>query len=227
MDMKSIRNDTWLKSVFVFSCMWKSYKRELWRLYWSCRIYFFTSPSKSIYFRSWEPRFLSFHVWQMQAYYMQSRWDKGQGTGWSMGWELEGGDPSVALVLCRRPISLYRSKSSHWESIHLFSCNLPPTLLAEWPPDSLCATAVMQGEIRYWDRSQHKKLTRGKNILPPLLTSIQPVTFRSRVWRSAAELSPCLRSQLSELKSLRNVHHLSDDDFISSHGRNLFLMCVF
>ena len=48
----------------------------------------------------------------------------------------------------------------------------------------LRATAVTQGWNRYWNKSQHRKLTLEKKILPPLLQGLESATFRSRVQRS-------------------------------------------
>ena len=58
----------------------------------------------------------------------------------------------------------------HIRRVHVcqFSCNLPPALLAE-RPDLLHATAITRGWNRYCRRSQHRKLTLEKKILPPLL----------------------------------------------------------
>ena len=53
----------------------------------------------------------------------------------------------------------------------------------------LRATAVTRG----WSghrTSQHTKLTLEKNILPPLLPGFEPVTFRSRAWRSNQRAIP-------------------------------------
>ena len=50
--------------------------------------------------------------------------------------------------------------------------------------DLLRATAVTQGWNGYRNKSQHRKLTLEKKILPPLLPGLEPGTFRSRVRRS-------------------------------------------
>ena len=58
--------------------------------------------------------------------------------------------------------------------------------------DLLGATAVTRGSNGYQNKSQHRKLTLEKRILPPLLcpARLEPATFRSRVRRSATELTP-------------------------------------
>ena len=62
-------------------------------------------------------------------------------------------------------------------------CNLPPALLAEWPGSFTCHcgnTGVEQTS----NKSQHKKLTLEKKILPLLLPSFKLATFQSRAWCS-------------------------------------------
>ena len=48
----------------------------------------------------------------------------------------------------------------------------------------LRATAVTRGWNGYRNKSQHRKLTLQKKILPPLQQGFEPATFRSRVRRS-------------------------------------------
>ena len=50
--------------------------------------------------------------------------------------------------------------------------------------DLLHATAVTQGWNGYRNKSQYRKLTLDKKILPLLLPGLEPATFRSRVRRS-------------------------------------------
>ena len=49
--------------------------------------------------------------------------------------------------------------------------------------DLLRATAVTRGWNGYRNKSQHRKLTLEKKILPPLLQGFEPATFQSRVRR--------------------------------------------
>ena len=65
----------------------------------------------------------------------------------------------------------------------MFSCNLPPALLAEWSGSFMCYCGNT-GWNGYQNKSQHRKLTLEKKILPPLLQGFEPTTFRSRVQRS-------------------------------------------
>ena len=50
--------------------------------------------------------------------------------------------------------------------------------------DLLCATAVTRGWNGYQNKSQHRKSTLEKKILPPLLQGFDPTTFQSQVQRS-------------------------------------------
>ena len=50
--------------------------------------------------------------------------------------------------------------------------------------DRLRATAVTRGRNGYRNKSQHRKLTLEKKILPPLLQGFEHATFQSRVRRS-------------------------------------------
>ena len=54
----------------------------------------------------------------------------------------------------------------------------------------LRATAVTRGWNGYRNKSQHRKLTLEKKILPPLLQRFEPTTFRSRVRRSSHSAIP-------------------------------------
>ena len=65
----------------------------------------------------------------------------------------------------------------------MFSCNLPPALLAEWL-GSFPATVITQGWNTYGNKSQHRKLTLEKKILLLLLQGLEPATFHSWVWCS-------------------------------------------
>ena len=50
--------------------------------------------------------------------------------------------------------------------------------------DLLCASAVTRGWNGYRNKSQHRRSTLEKKILPPLLQGFEPATFQSRVRRS-------------------------------------------
>ena len=50
--------------------------------------------------------------------------------------------------------------------------------------DLLCATAVTRGWNGYWNKSQHRKLTMEKKILPLFLQGFELVTLQSRVRHS-------------------------------------------
>ena len=62
----------------------------------------------------------------------------------------------------------------------MFSCNLPPALLAEWPGFFTCYCGNTGGN-GYRNKSQHRKSTLEKEILPPFQQGFEPATFQSRV----------------------------------------------
>ena len=71
-------------------------------------------------------------------------------------------------------------KATYTKGVCVFSCNLPPALLAEWPGSFTCYCSNM-GWNRYRNKSQHRKLTLEKKIIPPLLQGLEPATFQSWV----------------------------------------------
>ena len=75
------------------------------------------------------------------------------------------------------------------QSVCMFRCNLPSSLLAEWPDSFMCHcgnTGVEQTP----NKSQHTKLTLEKKILPPLLPGFELATFQSWVWHSNQQAIP-------------------------------------
>ena len=68
----------------------------------------------------------------------------------------------------------------------VYACLAVTCHLRFWQNDRglLCATAVTRGWNGYWNKSQHRKLTPEKKILPLLQQRFEPATFRSRVQRS-------------------------------------------
>ena len=75
----------------------------------------------------------------------------------------------------------------------MFRCNLPPALLTEWPGSFMCHYSNT-GVERTPNKSQHRKLTLEKKILPPLLPGFKLATFWSQVRHSyqQAILAPLL-----------------------------------
>ena len=74
----------------------------------------------------------------------------------------------------------------------MFSCNVPPALLAEQPGSFLfyCGSVIKMGGMDTKNKSQHRKLTLEKKNPPLLLPGLKPVTFQPRVVYSTTELSP-------------------------------------
>ena len=76
--------------------------------------------------------------------------------------------------------------------------------------DLLRATAVAQGWNRYRNKSQHRKLTLDKKIIPPLQKGFEPATFRSRVRRSNHWAIPA-HSRCSLVACMHACSLLSED----------------
>ena len=73
---------------------------------------------------------------------------------------------------------------SHIRKVH--ACLALTCHLHFWQNDQdlLHATAVTQGWNRYWNKSQHRKLSLDKKILLLLLQGFEPMSFQSQVWCS-------------------------------------------
>ena len=90
-----------------------------------------------------------------------------------------------ALVLC----TPYNHAPCHFMQSHIhkvYACLVVICHLHFWQNDwgLLRATAVTRGWNGYRNKSQHRKSTLEKKILPPLLHGFEPATFQSRVRRS-------------------------------------------
>ena len=94
-------------------------------------------------------------------------------------------------VLC----TPYNHAPCHFMQSHMrkvYACLAVTCHLHFWRNDRglLRATAVTRGWNGYRNKSQHRKLTLEKKILPPLLQGFEPATFRSRVRRSNHRARP-------------------------------------
>ena len=88
-------------------------------------------------------------------------------------------------VLC----TPYNHAPWHFMQSHIrkvYACLAVTCHLRFWQNDRglLRATVVTRGWNGYRNKSQHRKLTLEKKILPPLQQGFEPATFRSRVRRS-------------------------------------------
>ena len=88
-------------------------------------------------------------------------------------------------VLC----TLYNHAPCHFMQNHIrkvYACLAVTCHLHVWQNDQdlLRATAVTRGWNGYRNKSQHRRLTLEKNLVPPLLHGFEPATFQSRVRRS-------------------------------------------
>ena len=77
----------------------------------------------------------------------------------------------------------------------VYACLVATCHLRFWQDDRglLRATAVTRGWNGYRNKSQHRKLTLEKKILPPPQQGFEPATFRSRVRRSNHWATPAPR----------------------------------
>ena len=87
-------------------------------------------------------------------------------------------------VLC----TPYNHAPCHFMQSHIrkvYACLAVTCHLHFWRNDRglLRVTAVTRGWNGYRNKSQHRKLTLGKKIFPPLQQGFEPATFRSRVRR--------------------------------------------
>ena len=87
----------------------------------------------------------------------------------------------ASSVYTIQPCTVSLHAKPHTSGARVFNCNLH---FRQNDRDLLRATAVTRGWNRYRNKSQHRKSTLEKKILPPLLQGFEPATFRSRVRRS-------------------------------------------
>ena len=97
-----------------------------------------------------------------------------------------------AQVLC----TPYNHVPCHFMQSHIrkmYACLAVTCHLHFWQNDRdlLCATAVTRGWNRYQNKSQHRKSTLEKKILPPLQQGFEPATFQSLSGALTTELSLC------------------------------------
>ena len=93
-----------------------------------------------------------------------------------------------AQVLC----TPYNHAPCHFMQSHIrkvYACLAVTCHLHFWQNDRdlLRATAVTVGWNGYRNKSQHRKLTLEKKILPPLQQGFEPATFQSRVAGSLSD----------------------------------------
>ena len=66
------------------------------------------------------------------------------------------------------------NKSHIRRGVCVFSCNLPPALFGRMTGIFLLATVVTRGWNGYRNKSQHRKSTLEKKILPPFQQGFEP-----------------------------------------------------
>ena len=104
---------------------------------------------------------------------------------WLVPQESAARESQSRRVLC----TPYNHAPCHFMQSHIskvYACLAVTCHLRFWQNDRglLRATVVTRGWNGYRNKSQHRKLTLEKKILPPLQQGFEPATFRSRVRRS-------------------------------------------
>ena len=95
----------------------------------------------------------------------------------------------TAAISAQALCTAYNHAPCHFMQSHIrkvYACLAVTCHLHFWQNDQdlLRATAVTRGWNGYRNKSQHRKSTLEKKILPPLLQGFEPGTFQSRVRRS-------------------------------------------
>ena len=111
----------------------------------------------------------------------------------------------TAAISAQVPCAPYNHALCHFMQSHIhkmYACLAVTCHLHFWQNDRdvLHATVVTRGWNRYRNKSQHRKSTLEKKILPPLLQGFEPTTFQSRVRRSNHGAIPA-RKRCSECGS--------------------------
>ena len=83
----------------------------------------------------------------------------------------------------------FHAKLHRWDAC-VFSCNLPPALLAEWPGSFTCYYCGNTGVEMIRNTSKHRKLTPEKKSIPPLCGDSNPRPFNRESGALTTELSP-------------------------------------
>ena len=112
---------------------------------------------------------------------------------WLVPQESAARESQSRRILC----TPYNHAPCHFMQSHIrkvYACLAVTYHLCFWQNDQglLRATAVTLGWNRYWNKSQHRKLTLEKKILLPLQQGFKPVTSQSRVRHSNLWAIPAL-----------------------------------
>ena len=103
----------------------------------------------------------------------------------------------------------------HTLGAYVFSCNLPPAPLAEWPGSFRCLLPQHGGGTNTEIESE-QDLTLEKKTLPPIL---EPETFRSPVRCSTTAIPAPQCTRLQSLRGLVAVLPPADDAFVNLNVR--------
>ena len=126
-------------------------------------------------------------------------------------------------VLC----TPYNHAPCHFMQSHIhkvYACLAVTCHLRFWQNDRglLRATAVTRRWNGYRNKSQHRKLTLEKKILPPLQQGFEPTTFRSWVRRSNHWAIPAPRGYCYQVSNRCCPFGLTIYYLLNSHAHSLF-----
>ena len=126
-----------------------------------------------------------------------------------------------AQVLC----TPYNHAPCHFMQSHIrkvYACLAVTCHLHFWQNDRdlLRATVVTWGWNGYRNKSQHRKSTLEKKILPPLQQGFKPATFQPRVWHSNhwAIPAPDMSYSITYFWNSYYQKHFNDDTSDDLHG---------
>ena len=114
---------------------------------------------------------------------------------------------------------LVHSCCSCWSLLH-------SAILRSGADSLLRAIAVTWGWNGHWNKSQHRKLTLEKKILPPLLPGFEPATFQSRVRRSNHWAIPAFSFPVTPSDAFTVAYHSTALVCIYTHVRLCENVCV-
>ena len=137
---------------------------------------------------------------------------------------MAGATRNCCRLSARSVYNIQPCASIHRHFIRRVQCVKLPATCTGYDQDVLRAIAATRGWNGYRNKSQHRKLTLGKKILPPLLSGLEPATFESRVRCSTTELSllPTLQSTtvLDNVLSTASCHILTINQNHTCLNRN-------
>ena len=154
------------------------------------------------------------HEWTAfySAFLNIQRSDVPTALAWLVPQESAARESQSRRILC----TPYNHAPCHFMQSHIckvYACLAVTCHLRFWHNGQglLRATAVTRGWNGYWNKSQHRKLTLEKKILPPLQQGFEPATFWSWVRRSShwAIPAPHIRNNYI-IRHMKYIHTMPE-----------------